>query len=648
MEIKKLVRGNTVLEWSLVVAIVFLLVSPVLSQNNDLFPVPASYRVEGVPPILNSEVSKLFYDPSEIRSNLIWDADQKNRRLLVTDETSNVYLLQTPLSKPIKLTENGVPHSVRISPDGRSFLFTSDHEDPDNFQLYLYDFKDRSIKKAASLTGKDESIESAVWGREAEQVYYTKIDYESKISRLCQSVALGETCFKVDLKGIWYVLDADEKRVLLKHWKSSSNQSLYSYEFATKTLATVEDKGNSSKGGLAGGYVIYSSDGTDLCKGRTCLVAFDLKSHRAKALNLPSDLASIHDFKLSPGFDNLLIQETRDGVDRLRVFKFKKGRVVKERPPFIKGTFVVWNTRWLGNDEVIYTIENNGKPASIKSFNLATGTATDWTKERLPEALDGKVDPPEIIKWNSFDKKEISGYIVRPRTGARRQPVLIRVHGGPQLLDRPVFNSNDTTLASQLGIAIIHTNIRGSSGFGSEFMNADDREKREHAVKDIRALLDWVEKQDDLDADQIYLRGESYGGFVVLSAAMFEPSRIKAVIAESPIVSIRGYLSQSWVDDFAKIEYGDPKDEALMVKLDALSPLNNADRWNKIPLLLTRGQRDGRIPEADVVDLKNQLQKQNTEVWYIYSTEDGHGFGGRYTFASIYKFLKTQIEQRRK
>lgn len=623
-------------------------VSPLAAQDNDLFPVPESYRVEGVPTIQKSEVSKLFYEPSEIRSNLIWDADQKNRRLLVTDETYNINLLGSPLSKPAKLTEKGVPNSVRVSPDGRSFIFTSDHEDPDNFQLYLYDLKDRNTKKAATLTGKDESIESAVWSKTGEYIYYTKIDYESKVSKLCQSVSLTETCFKVVLNGIWYVLDADEKQILLKHWKSSSNQSLYLFEFATTGLSTVEDKGNSPKGGLAGGYVVYSSDGSDLCKRQTCIVAFELKSRRAKALKLPSDLASIHDFKVSPGSDNLLVQETRDGIDHLRIFKFKKGRVGKEIPPFIKGSFVIWNTRWLGNREVVYTIENNGKPASIQSFNLETGAVTDWTKERLPEALEGKVHPPEIIKWNSFDKKDISGYIVRPRTNARRLPVLIRVHGGPQLLDRPVFNSNDTILASQLGIAIIHTNIRGSSGFGSEFMNADDREKREHAVKDIRALLDWVEKQEDLDPDQIYLRGESYGGFVVLSAALNEPSRVKAVIAESPIVSIRGYLSQSWVDDFAKIEYGDPNNEALMVKLDALSPLNNADRWNKIPLLLTRGQRDGRTPEADVVDLKNQLQKQNTEVWYICSTEDGHGFGGRYVFASVYKFLKTQIEQRRK
>lgn len=110
-------------------------------------------------------------------------------------------------------------------------------------------------------------------------------------------------------------------------------------------------------------------------------------------------------------------------------------------------------------------------------------------------------------------------------------------------------------------------------------MDADNKEKRPDAVKDIQALLDWIEKQPDMDASHIFLRGGSYGGFVALSTALHEPKRIKGVIAEYPLVSIRGMLSQSWIDEFAKNEYGDPKDEGLMASLDKLSPLNNAGRW---------------------------------------------------------------------
>jgi prolyl oligopeptidase PreP (S9A serine peptidase family) len=124
-----------------------------------------------------------------------------------------------------------------------------------------------------------------------------------------------------------------------------------------------------------------------------------------------------------------------------------------------------------------------------------------------------------------------------------------------------------------------------------------------------------------------------------------EPNRIKGVIAEYPLISIRGLLSQSWIDEYARTEYGDPKDEGLMKQLDQLSPLNNVNRWNKIPLFLTRGKLDVRNPEKDVTDLKTQLQISGSEVWFIYSAEDGHGFGGRYVTAAMFEFLKKQINK---
>lgn len=135
------------------------------AQENDVFPIPSTYKVEGIPSIKNSEVKNLFYDPSTIRSNLIWDADIKNRRLLVTDQTNNVYLLDSPLAPPTKLIEKIVPNKVKVRPDGSAFAYTSDHEHEDNYQLYLFDFKEKSSKKLTNLTGKDESIESFTWNK---------------------------------------------------------------------------------------------------------------------------------------------------------------------------------------------------------------------------------------------------------------------------------------------------------------------------------------------------------------------------------------------------------------------------------------------------------------------------------------------------
>jgi dipeptidyl aminopeptidase/acylaminoacyl peptidase len=620
-------------------------VSTVFSQETDVFPVPETFKTEGIPTIKNSDVEHLFFDTASIKSNLIWDADTRNRKLLVTDETNNVYQLSAPLSKPVKLFDKVIPKSVKTNPNGESFAYTSDHEDEDNYQLYLYDFKEKTPKKLITLTGKDESVDSFVWSKKGDSLFYMRADYVSKTSKLCQFNLIEEKCFPVELKGFWDVLQDGGNKILLKYFKASTSQYLYVYDLQSGKLTPVDEKGNSRKAFLVQDRVFWTSEGNENCKKDPCLLSLSLKNNRISQLNLPDNIQSFYDVKISPEGNNLLIQETKDGVDYLRVFRLKKDKIVKEILPFIPGSYVIWNTRWLRDNELVYTLENNGKPASIQSFNIDTGKATDWTKESLPAQLANKVKSPEVFKWKSFDQKEISGYIVRPQKSEKKSPVLIFVHGGPQVLDRPIFNSQDIRLASNLGMTIIHTNIRGSSGFGKEFMDADNKEKRGDAVKDIQALLDWVEKQPDLDANQIYLRGESYGGFIVLATALQEPSRIKAVIAEYPLVSIRGMLGQSWIDESAKNEYGDPKDEQLMKKLDELSPLGNTNRWNKIPLLLTRGKLDQRNPEKDVIDLKNQLQTNGSEVWFIYSTEAGHGFGGKYVFAAMNQFLKKQINK---
>lgn len=645
MKIKGVCRETSFFNHMLLAAITFLLSSPLLSQSTDLFPVPETYQVEGIPPIKKSEVEHVFFEPGTVRSNLIWDADRKNRRLLVTDQTNNIYLLSSPMAQPEKLIEKVVPNSVKFRPDGQAFAYTSDLEDEDNFQLFLYDFAKKTSTKLVPLRGKDESIDYFIWSRTGNEILYIRADYELKKSTLCVFDFEEERCLLTEMKGVWEVMDAEGDKALLKYWKASSSQHLYILDLKTAQLTSVDEKANSRRAFLAGGYLFWTPDGNDLCKKDPCVLSMNLKSKKVSRLQLPENLLSINDAKVSGDGKRLLITGSRDGIDFLRVFKLKGNTIAQEYPPFLLNAYVVWHTRWMSNHEVVYTIENIGKPASIQSFNIDTKQFSDWTKEKLPPSLENKVSAPEVIRWKSFDQREISGYIIRPKSSPKKAPVLIDIHGGPQILDRPLFNSQDIRLASNLGMTIIHTNIRGSSGFGKEFMDADNKEKRADAVKDIRALLDWIGKQPDLDAERVFLRGGSYGGFIALSTALQEPKRIRGVIAEYPLVSIRGMLSQSWVDEFAKNEYGDPTDEKLMASLDELSPLNNADRWNDIPLLLTRGKLDSRNPEKNVVDLKNQLKARRADVWFIYSTTDGHGVSGRYVFAAIYKFLKTKINK---
>ena len=205
-------------------------VTSTFSQEADVFPIPKAYKIEGIPVIKNSEVKDLFYDSSAIKSNLIWDSDRKNRRLLVTDVKNNVYLLDTPMSQPVQLLQKFVPNLVKVRPDGTSFAYTSDQDVEDSYQLYLYDFKEKASKKLTNLTNKEHSVDSFIWSKKGDSLFFVKVDYESKTTKLCQTDFQNEKCFEVKLGGIWEVVDNNENKLLLKYWKASSNQYLYLFD----------------------------------------------------------------------------------------------------------------------------------------------------------------------------------------------------------------------------------------------------------------------------------------------------------------------------------------------------------------------------------------------------------------------------------
>jgi len=59
-------------------------------------------------------------------------------------------------------------------------------------------------------------------------------------------------------------------------------------------------------------------------------------------------------------------------------------------------------------------------------------------------------------------------------------------------------------------------------------------------VKDIGALLDWIEKQPDLDAKRVAVNGGSYGGYMVLSSMFNYNDRIKCGV---DIVGISNFVT---------------------------------------------------------------------------------------------------------
>lgn len=175
-----------------------------LAQQSEDLPVPPSFKLEGIPRIKNDDVKHLFFEPSAIKNNLIWDVDRAARRLFVTDEKNAIYSVESPLAKPKLVIDGRVPSTFRVSPTSSVVAFNNDKEDTDNYALFLWDGKSE-IRKLSSFNGKDDSVDSFIWDRDGKSIYYTLNDYETKLTKLCQSDLSASKCFSLELKGLWNV-----------------------------------------------------------------------------------------------------------------------------------------------------------------------------------------------------------------------------------------------------------------------------------------------------------------------------------------------------------------------------------------------------------------------------------------------------------
>ena len=158
-------------------------------------------------------------------------------------------------------------------------------------------------------------------------------------------------------------------------------------------------------------------------------------------------------------------------------------------------------------------------------------------------------------------------------------------------------------------------------------MSLDNGFQREDSVKDIGALLDWIETRPELDADRVAVFGGSYGGYMVLSSAVNYSSRRKAAVDSVGISNFVTFLenTKDYRRDLRRVEYGDERDPKMRAHLQAISPLNNVEKI-KVPLFVIQGENDPRVPVSEAVQMVAAIRSRGGDVWYMNALNEGHGY----------------------
>jgi dipeptidyl aminopeptidase/acylaminoacyl peptidase len=268
-------------------------------------------------------------------------------------------------------------------------------------------------------------------------------------------------------------------------------------------------------------------------------------------------------------------------------------------------------------------------------FNSPTKQPDVWLWEwKIPQlrkitySISAGIDPdifiePTLIKYTSFDGLEIPAFLyLPPDYDGKPIPFIIHAHGGPENQFQPYFQRHFQYLLLN-GYGILAPNIRGSSGYGKEYLALDNYKNRMNSIKDIKAGVEYLIENNYTKKGMIGIKGASYGGYVVLASITEYPDLFSAAVDEVGIANFVTFLqnTRDYRRQIREAEYGPLSDEAF---LKSISPIYKASLI-KTPLLVVHGENDPRVPVSEARQIIEAIKDAGGKVDSLIFPDEGHG-----------------------
>lgn len=548
-------------------------------------------------------------------------------------ETSQVHRLRQAMGAREQITffDEPILGVYTSAANEQGFLYSKDIGGSEFYQLFYFDWATASHRL---LTDGSSRYGSVIWSKagDAFAYYTTERNGRSRDVHIQQLDGGRITVALEEEEGAYSPLDfsPNDDRLLISRYISINESRLYEVDLASGRRRPLLDEELSVAIGMAfydaaGTGVYFSSDlGAEFVR----LHHLDLETGEIEVLT--ADVPwNVEGFVISPDGQRLALVVNEAGFSRLVVWQLPGHRPLA-LPELPAGVISGIAFSADGNN-VALSLATPTEPADIWTLSLESRLLARWTKSETGGLNPGGFASPELVSYPTFDqvegrRREIPAFVFRPE-GEGPHPVLVHIHGGPESQYRPYFSSTFHYLVQELGMAVIAPNVRGSNGYGKSYLKLDNGFKREDSVRDIGALLDWIGKQPDLDAQRVVVSGGSYGGYMVLASLVHYSDRLAAGIESVGISNFVTFLenTQPYRRDLRRAEYGDERDPVMRAHLEAISPLNQVDRIKR-PLLISQGANDPRVPASESEQIFAALKAEGIPVWYVLAEDEGHGF----------------------
>jgi dipeptidyl aminopeptidase/acylaminoacyl peptidase len=580
-------------------------------------------------PPLDPSVSRRIQAMLDVRGAGTGLITSKGDRMLFTSRLTGsfqVWMQDGPMRFPVQITGGeDRTFAVSIAPDDSFAVISRDVGGQENPGLYLTPLAGGPLR-VVQHTPKVQTFFEFV-SDDSKAVYFRANDVDPASYAIYRfDVAAGKRERVFDTPGLWSIADHRGGTWLMSKALGNTQIEIYEYELATKKLTPLLGQGESEQyqavyGAKPGQILVRTNKLGDfhriyrLEKGKLEPITPEMK-HDVAGFGIDRPRTRIYYLVNENGYSR---------AHALDAATFKPIALPKlPDADNINITGVSHNGRFAQ-----LAVDGSTMPQQSMVYDWQTRKLTTWRVPSAPEIDTKKFAKAQLESYPARDGTKIPMFVWRPAKCNGPCPVVVDFHGGPEGQSQAGFNGF-AQLFVDAGFVFVRPNVRGSTGYGKKWLDADNGPKRLAVVTDIEDAAKYIRASwgKDGKAPKIGVMGGSYGGYSSLMAMTYFAGAYDAGVQEVGISNLLTFLNNT--APYRRIlrtsEYGDPvKDKEALIQL---SPITHVKKI-KAPLLSIQGVNDPRVPVGEALQIYKELEARKIPGGLILFPDEGHGTAKR-------------------